>query len=399
MNQDFTIRILGELVNVTETYENMMAVYEGRESSGVVFQPRIKHWYDVNLAAGTLPERYQGMYLDEIYRDLDVTPRQVWGLGGVGSEFAGYLGLQVKEGDDVEVWVKQTHGLFYETKAHDYIITEYRTPKGTMRQVQRLTEHGISFYNSEYYLKDLEDIEVYKYVLQERTYQWDRLRYEWGEKRFGDLIPLRASLQHSPLMWLMVRTMGFQRTVTMLWKHPKEMEELLQLLEEEFYKQIEAYRGRPVVELSFGDNMHQDMCPPPYFKKYVIPFYRRVMSKVHGQGMYATSHWDGFVKQLLPLVKETGLDGLECVTPLPQGDVTLEEMKEGMEGMFLRDGIPAVLFCPWMSLKTLEDHVRRLLEMFHPRLILGVSDLVPANADIERIRFVNRIVKEFNESL
>jgi hypothetical protein len=79
--------------------------------------------------------------------------------------------------------------------------------------------------------------------------------------------------------------------------------------------------------------------------------------------------------------------------------VTLEEMKEGMKGMFLRDGIPAVMMCPWTSLKTLEDHVRKLLKIFHPRLILGISDLLPANADIERIRFVNGIVKEFNESL
>lgn len=381
------------------TYENMMAVYEGREGTGVVFQPRIKHWYDVNMAAGTLPERYQGMYLDEIYRDLDVTPREVWGFGGPGSEFAGYLGLQADEGDDVEVWVKRTRGLFYEAQPHDYMITEYRTPKGTIRQVQRLTERGTTLYNMEYYLKDLEDIEVYKHILQERSYRWDRLRYEWGKWRFGDIMPLRANLQRSPLMWLIVGTMGFQRTVTMLWRHPREMEELLQLLEAEFDKQIEAYRGKPVVELSLGDNMHQDMCPPPYLKKYVIPFYRRVMSKIHAQGMYATAHWDGFVKQLLPLVNETRLDGLECVTPMPQGDVTIEEMKEGMAGMFLRDGIPAILFCPWMSLKTLEDHVRKLLEMFYPRLILGASDMLPANGDIERIRFVNEIVKEFNESL
>ena len=67
--------------------------------------------------------------------------------------------------------------------------------------------------------------------------------------------------------------------------------------------------------------------------------------------------------------------------------------------MFLRDGIPAILFCPWIELKTLENHVRRLMEMFHPRLILGVSDLLPANADIERVGLVKGIVKDFNESL
>ena len=381
-------------------YEDIMAVYKGRGGAKLIFQPRIKHWYDVNLSSGDLPEKYHGMYLDEIYKDLGVAPREVWAPGGLGSEFTGYYGLKTVEGDDVEVWTRQTPGRRRSNLRGeiDYIITEYRTPKGTIRQVQRPTEYGVSLMNVEYFLKDLKDIEVYKYILEERSYQWDEVRYEWGKKRFGKTLPLRANLQRAPLMWLIVGIMGFQRTVLTLWKHPTEMENLLNLLELEFHKQLEAYRGKPVTELCFGDNMHQDLCPPPYFRKYMIPFFQRVIPTIHEMGMYATSHWDGFIKQLLPLVKETGLDGLECVTPLPQGDVTLEEMKEGMGQMFLRDGIPAILFCPWIDTKTLENHVRRLIEMFYPKLILGISDLLPANGDVERVRLVREIVKDFNES-
>ena len=387
------------MTEMMETRDRMMAVYEGRRGLGVVFQPRIKHWYEVNMAAGTLPNKYRGMYLDEIYQDLEVTPREVWGPGGPSSEFAGYLPLQTKEGGDIEVWVKQTHGLFYEAEPKDYVITEYRTPAGSIQQIQRRTEYGTSLYNAEYYLKELKDIEVYKHILHERRYAWNQLRYEWGAKRYGNQIPLRIQLPRSPLLSLMVNAMGFQRTVIMLWRHQKEMEELLDLLEEQFYKMLEVCKGKSIVELSFGDNMHQDMCSPPLFKKYVLPFYQRIMLKIHEMGMYATSHWDGFVKQLLPMVQETGLDGLECVTPLPQGDVTLKEMKEGMGEMFLRDGIPAVFFCPWTHIKTLEEHVTKLLHTFYPRLILGASDLVPANAAIERVTLVNKIVEEFNSSL
>lgn len=387
------------MIEMTETRDRMMAVYEGRRGLGVVFQPRIKHWYEVNMAAGTLPNEYRGMYLDEIYQDLEVTPREVWGPGGASSEFAGYLPLQTKEGGDIEVWVKQTHGLFYEAEPKDYVITEYRTPAGSIQQIQRRTEYGTSLYNAEYYLKELKDIEVYKHILHERRYVWNQLRYEWGAKRYGNQIPLRIQLPRSPLLSLMVSAMGFQRTVIMLWRHQKEMEELLDLLEEQFYRMLEVCKGKSIVELSFGDNMHQDMCSPPLFKKYVLPFYQRIMLKIHEMGMYATSHWDGFVKQLLPMVQETGLDGLECVTPLPQGDVTLKEMKEGMGEMFLRDGIPAVFFCPWTHIKTLEEHVTKLLHTFYPRLILGASDLVPANASIERVTLVNKIVEEFNSSL
>jgi hypothetical protein len=55
--------------------------------------------------------------------------------------------------------------------------------------------------------------------------------------------------------------------------------------------------------------------------------------------------------------------------------------------------------CPWTPLNTLEDHVKELMETFYPRLILGISDLLPANGDVERIRFVKDLVEEFNMEL
>ena len=37
------------------------------------------------------------------------------------------------------------------------------------------------------------------------------------------------------------------------------------------------------------------------------------------------------------------MDGIEAITPVPQGDVTLEEIKEGLgDEMYLIDGIPAI---------------------------------------------------------
>ncbi len=101
----------------------------------------------------------------------------------------------------------------------------------------------------------------------------------------------------------------------------------------------------------------------------------------------------------MPLVSKTGLHGLECVTPLPQGDVSIDEMKKSMGDMFLRDGIPAVYMCPWIPLETLKTHVQELLTKFYPRLILGISDLLPANGDVGRIRFVKKLVDDFNMEL
>ncbi len=379
----------------------MEAALQGTEPQEVVWWPRIKHWYDMNNSANSLPERYQGLYLDEIYEDLGVTPRQVWtgGLFG-GGEYSGYIDLAAREGSDVEVWVKPTKGLYYKDTPGDFIVTRYVTPVGEMTQVVKRTERGTSTYHVEYFLKDQESIDVYKYVLEHRDYEFDWQHYRWGEKRYGDKIYPRGGLQRMPLLRLVIGMMGLNRTVIWLWKHPREMEELMELMVQDVEKQVDVYADTPVVELSLSSNLHESLCSPNQFKKYMIPHLQRITEKIHAAGKYVSAHWDGFIKSLLPLLKETRLDGLECVTPKPQGDVTLEEMKKYIidEGMFLRDGIPAILFTRRYPVEELESFTQKILDTLgrSGRLQLGISDLLPANGDIERVKLVGRIVEEWN---
>jgi hypothetical protein len=102
---------------------------------------------------------------------------------------------------------------------------------------------------------------------------------------------------------------------------------------------------------------------------------------------------------LLRYAQETGLDGIEAITPQPQGDVTLEEIKEALgDTMFLLDGIPAIYFDDTFSIEVLEACTRRLIELFAPRLVLGISDEISSTGDLDRIKVVGQIVDEYNAS-
>ncbi len=103
------------------------------------------------------------------------------------------------------------------------------------------------------------------------------------------------------------------------------------------------------------------------------------------------------MKPLLPLARETGLDGIEAITPVPQGDVTIEEVREALgDKMFLVDGIAAILFDTIFPEQDLIDQTKKILDLFAPRLILGISDEISSTGDIERIRTVGRIVDDYN---
>ena len=77
--------------------------------------------------------------------------------------------------------------------------------------------------------------------------------------------------------------------------------------------------------------------------------------------------------------------------------MTLEETREALgDDMFLLDGIPAIYFDDTFPVSVLEDCVARLIELFAPRLVLGISDEISSTGDIERIRVVKDIVDAYN---
>jgi hypothetical protein len=188
--------------------------------------------------------------------------------------------------------------------------------------------------------------------------------------------------------------MGFQRGIIALWKHKENVENLLRVFDENDDERFALIRRTPFKLINFGDNIDEGLCSPPLFRRYMIPYYKRRTRELHQAGKYCTSHWDGKVKRLLPYIKETGLDGLECVPPLPQGNVTLEELKEALGDKILVDGIPAINFLPFVKKDELKTFVDNLLRIFSPNIIVGISDMLPPDGDIEKVRMISEMIKE-----
>jgi hypothetical protein len=138
---------------------------------------------------------------------------------------------------------------------------------------------------------------------------------------------------------------------------------------------------------------------PGLFERYVLPEYQRRSELLRNAGKYTFAHWDGSVKGLLRYAKRTKLDGMEALTPIPQGDVTIQEIKDALGDMVLVDGIPMTWFLPHETNEDLERVTREVIETFSPNLILGISDEPSPVCDIEKVRLVAEIVKEYEKQV
>ena len=277
----------------------------------------------------------------------------------------------------------------------DSIYTKYRTPKGDLTQVERRTEYGTASLRIEYFLKSVEDFKVLAHILRRQSFEFDKALYEERESLLGDRSEPLVNVPWGSIQRFFIVYMGFQRGVLALWKHRDEVEELLRILDQNDDERFRLIKTTPFRIVNFGDNIDEGLCSPPLFQRYMLPYYQRRTKELKAVGKFCTSHWDGKIRKLLPFIRETGLDGLECVPPEPQGNVTLEELKEGMRGRVLVDGIPATHFLPFVGDEELEAFVYRLLDLFKPRIIVGISDMLPPDGSIEKVRLVGDMVADY----
>lgn len=371
--------------------QEFLNTFAKKKSHKIVFSPRLYYWYFGNKIYSKLrknfqtsvPVQYYGKKQIEIYRDLYISPRY--------SEETLYLPLhETKIAPTSKIQVHQERGA-----KKGETITSYKTPLGKLRQVESIGG-GLGAHKTEYPIKTLEDIKIMQYILENTNFFFLKENYEKAEKQFADITVTSTYLSKSPYQKLIIEFMGLTRTILFLKKNPSQLENFMMFLEhwdDEMYEQISK---SPLEIVNFGENLDSNLSPPHYFERYLLPYYEKRVKQLHRIGKYCHIHIDGSLRDFLPYFEHLPFDGFEALTAKPQGDVRLEDIKDAIGDKILLDGIPSILFLPEYSNDYLKKYTEKVLELFSPHLILGVSDELSPNGDIRKIQMLSDYMKEFN---
>lgn len=349
-----------------------VAIFRGEDPGGVLWQPRLEFWHAVNSKRGTLPPHLAGASLLDVYDYCRASVRY----------FGSGLRIRYRNVGITQTWESEKR-----------LRRTWKTPVGALTEAIHYDEWGLSCHNTEYKLKTPADFKVIEFILQDEEWYWDQATYEDDLARISHRGYPQFYFRRSPLQGLFIEHMGFENTIYMMHDHPAVIARYVAAAAEADKAMYEVLARCPVRILNFGENIDANMAPPRIWLQYLIPYYRRRTEQLHAAGKYLHIHIDGRMKPLLPYLRECPWDGIEAATPLPQGDVTLEEIKQGLGDLVLLDGIPALYFLPSFPVEDLVACTRRVVELFYPRLVLGISDEIPPDGDIERVRMVGEVVQ------
>jgi len=343
----------------------------------------LTYWYSAQSLKGTLPERYRGEGVVQLYRDL-----------GCGCHEHALNSPWTTEYEDVEVSVSRTGS----AAQPPWIETvQWRTPLGTLEQVKQFEPLSYSWAYRQYPVRSPEDLRVLRFIYEHQyvtaNYEPQRRQLEiWRDVGVCSSVPPR-----SPFAQLLVLWMGVSNAIYALADAPKEVEATLEVLacaDDPIYEIICA---SPAPLVYFGENITGEVVSPRLFQRYYAPYYRRRVPQLHAAGKYIFVHLDGTMRGVLRLLAETGVDCAQSLTPYPVGDVPVSEMRQvAGPDLILWGGVPAAYFSPVYPESALRDIVMECIEhhLASAKFILCVCDQVPPDADINRVRLVSELVEQ-----
>ena len=166
-----------------------------------------------------------------------------------------------------------------------------------------------------------------------------------------------------------------------------------------FEAQLDLLAHSDAEVIWWGANYDQDTTWPPFFVQEIVPWVQRVGDLVRAAGKFVASHCDGENDRLLPYLPDCRFDVAESVCTKPMTKRTLAELLAGMGARTtIWGGIAAVsLLDDSMDDAAFEKYLDETFDGLGSgkRLILGVSDNVPVDANLDRIDRITERVREF----
>lgn len=356
--------------------ERTLSIFRKEPVDNIVYQPRIEHWYGYNKARGVLPERYKDISLLDLYDDLGCSIRPYHYFNDC---------LRFEDAPDVVTQVED---------AENFSTIIQTTPIGSV--TTRIRKTDSAKHRVECPVKTDKDADVMEYILRGRRVWFDLERFQERDAMIGDRAAPMLFLPRVNMQRILLEYVGWQETMYMLSDSPELIERLVDIINQTDEPVLQAILESPMEIINFGDNVDEYLLSPPLFKRFVLPVYQDRGERFRKAGKFTHTHFDGNVKHLLQFCGQCNLSGFEALTPHPQGDLTIQEMKDALgDDLILLDGIPMTAFMPDTPWDEFERATREIIETFAPNLILGISDEPSPVCDIERVRRVSEIVKEY----
>jgi hypothetical protein len=274
------------------------------------------------------------------------------------------------------------------------VVEWAETPKGRLTARIRKEPESATDFRYEWFLKGPADYAVWRDVIERTRFipDYDAVAETVRKLDGAGIVTLETPA--TPYMDYVMWFMGVEPMMYQIFDHERELTELFEV---QHAKNLEACRiaaacphglvNRPIEDTS------QHLSSPDMFNRYIRRHMTEYAEIAHSGGKLFIPHMCGHLADMLPILKDVPIDGIEAVTPPPTGNCPAKLARQVLgKGRVLVGGLDATRF----ALSTPAEFERALSVLLDdmkddPRFVLGHEE-IQVTARWENILIVNRLL-------
>jgi hypothetical protein len=385
----------------------MLATIRGEPTDRIPWAPRMDLWYIALRARNELPREFEDCGTVQIADILGAA------CHAVGADFTRSDGRDVSlRGLGVDNHQDYPYRVVLDRLPVDSsddgvdLTTRISTSKGEvfthLHRTPDMARAGISlpFFKS-HAIESVDDFDKVAEVFEHLEVVPTPDAYNAFHERVGErgLAVARGPIAASPIHLILHELVAMDQFFYLYMDVREAMHELATRMEPFFHRALDALLTCDAEVILWGGNYDQDLTWPPFFEEEITPWLQMVSDRVHEAGKLLLTHTDGENEDLLALYPSCRIDVAESVCPSPMTRCTLEEIRKGMgPDTTVWGGIPSVSLLPdTMSDSAFESYLDEIFDHLGSgeRLIFGVSDNVPPDADLSRLTRIASRIEDF----
>ena len=374
--------------------ERLETIINGGQPDRIPAGFRLDAWHTAVCNRGEAPEEIRGMSLPQVEAHLGLARS-----ARTGKVFETSLRAPVECADN-------RHG--------DTIVTEWRTPKGTLQRVARwgpgdeeaglkatTVEYpviaGLKATTVEYPVKTRDDYAALEQVLLHTEYTPCLEAFDAYDREIGgDGLPM-VILGTVPFHQVLVTWTGYQAGYLHLFDHEDVFLHAVDVANRQRMRTWEMVADSNARLVMYGANFDTLTTPPPLFAEHIVPHVKPFIDEMHRRGKKVACHMDADSSGLLGLVVETGYDVADCFACEPMVRCEFAEARQAWKDQVTIWGaVPSPMLEARVPLEELEAHLRHIYTCAAPgdRFIPGFADQAMPTSDWAHIQCVADFARE-----
>ena len=274
---------------------------------------------------------------------------------------------------------------------------DYSTRHGRLRDLLRVGRYGAPRRES-YPITSPDQYRILEDIVKKQKLEPDYATLEKLDTELGGSGTLMAFESTTPVQDLIQNWLGLRGFYSHLLRYRSDLENLISTMHE---ANTEIYGVMAESPLEFNcivENTDIKLVSPGFYARYSMGHVRDFVDVMHRAGKVAIVHMCGKVNGLLHLIRRTGLDGIDCLTPAPIGDIDFRQVFDLFGRGFAIHG--ALDHPRWISSHLTEDRIREnvmgVLESVEgrPFILCTAADGIPG-IPINRFMTIGRAVEEY----